>query len=65
MNKNWRLFYWALKHLKIDHKNNNTIYKNCLRNDILLWLMDLSGVTPDDARDSMFQISNEIARREA
>lgn len=48
--KNWKLFRWAIMHLKIDGSDNpNVIYKKCLRNDILLKIMDLSGVTPEDA----------------
>ena len=64
MNKNWGLFKWALMHLKIDQSNSNRVYKKCLRNDILLRLMDLSGVTPADAQCLMFQIENELKRRE-
>lgn len=64
MNKNWGLFKWALMHLKIDRSNSNNVYKKCLRNDILLRLMDLSGVTPADTQDLMFQIENELKRRE-
>jgi hypothetical protein len=46
--KNWRLFFWAFERLKIE----NGEYKKCLRNDILLELMDLSGVKPEDIRRS-------------
>ena len=42
--KNWSLFVWAVKHLKIE----NNDYKKCWQNNILLWLMDLSGVKAED-----------------
>ena len=61
--KNWSLFVWALKRLKIDHKNNDVIYKKGLRNDILLKLMDLSGVTPGDIPHMLQEIDNELERR--
>jgi hypothetical protein len=61
--KNWRLFNWALKHLKVDSKSNDVVYKKCLRNNILLRLMDLSGVTPVDAQIYMRQIDNELKTR--
>ena len=42
--KNWSLFTWAVKRLKIE----NGKYVKCFRNDILLKVLDLSGVTPKD-----------------
>jgi hypothetical protein len=61
--KNWHLFKWAIMRLELDHKNNKAVYKKCLKNDILLRLMDLSGVTPDDASKMCREIENELARR--
>lgn len=61
--KNWRLFVWAFKHLKLDHENSKAVYKECLRNSILLRLMDLSGVTPNDASKLLQEIKNELAKR--
>ena len=46
--KNWALFTWAMRHLEIDHESNDVVYKKCIKNDILLKLMDLSGVKPED-----------------
>lgn len=47
--KNWKVFTWALKRLKIDYdSDSDRIYKNCLRNHILWGVMDLSGVKPED-----------------
>lgn len=42
--KNWTLFMWALRRWKMKDRK----YVKCLRNDILLKLMNLSGVTPRD-----------------
>lgn len=61
--KNWSLFIWAMKRLKIDRKNNESVYKKCLRNYILLGLMNLSGVTPDDAFNMLLEIDDELKRR--
>lgn len=61
--KNWLLFRWALERLKVDRKNDNVVYKKCLRNDILLKLMDLSGVTPNDAQYMLRKIDNELKSR--
>lgn len=61
--KNWGLFIWAFKRLKREHINNDIVYKKGLRNDILLWLMDLSGVTPLDIPYMMQEIENELKRR--
>lgn len=44
--KNWALFRWAVKHLKI--KNGD--YQHCLRNIILIFFMKLSGVKPSDVK---------------
>ena len=63
--KNWALFLWAIKRLKIDSKNDNNIYKKCIKNYILLWRMDLSGVTPADVPYMLQQIDDEIKRRES
>lgn len=60
--KNWALFNWALKHLKIDNKSNEEVYKKCLRNYILLRLMDLSGVTPADVQGHLLYVHNELTR---
>lgn len=58
--KNWKLFVWAAKHLKIvDNK-----YPNCLRNDVMLGLMNLSGVTPDDAFKLFDEIKHELCQRQ-
>lgn len=57
--KNWRLFHWAINHLKIE--NNNP--KKCWQNSIIWWLIDLSGVKPKDMLNLMQQIDNELARR--
>lgn len=62
--KNWSLFMWALKRLELDHKNNDAIYKRCLKNNIMLMLMDLSGVTPNDVLPMFQEIENELKRRE-
>ena len=62
--KNWALFQWAIMHLKIDAKNDDRVYKKCLRNRILLWLMDLSGVTPADTYGHFNQMRNDILRRD-
>ena len=49
MKKNWTLFNWAAKHLKLGPVKSGRVYvKKCLRNKILLRLMDLSGVKPND-----------------
>lgn len=61
--KNWALFCWALKRLKIDTGNNDNVYKKCLRNNILLSLMDLSGITRADAQQMIVDIDKELARR--
>ena len=65
--KNWTLFDWALRHLKIEsNKNSKHIYKKCLRNYILLKLMDLSGVKPEDVDRIYYNkdyIVNEIERK--
>ena len=60
--KNWALFYWALKHLNKNTKDNDTVYKKCLRNDILLRLMDLSGVTPADVQGHLLYVHNGLTR---
>lgn len=60
--KNWSLFEWALRHLKIDsNKNSKYFYKKCFRNDILLKLMDLSGVKPWDI-DRIWYSKNMIIK---
>lgn len=61
--KNWKLFMWAVKHLKIDPETNTIVRKNCIRNDILLYLMDLSGVTPKDIPSMLQEIDNELEAR--
>lgn len=61
--KNWSLFKWAFTRLELDRKNNNTVYKRCFKNGILLKLMDLSGVTPDDLTHMLTAIENELKRR--
>ena len=53
--KNWSLFLWALNHW--------TVNKKCLRNKILLGLMNLSGVTPTDMANMMREINDELLRR--
>lgn len=63
--KNWGLFLWAFKHLDLDLKNDKNTWKKCIKNDILLRLMDLSGVTPSDIPYVMQEISDEIKRRES
>ena len=61
--KNWALFMWAFKRLKREHINNDVVYKKGFINNILLWLMDLSGVTPADVPYMLQEISNELKRR--
>lgn len=46
--KSWPLFIWAVKRLEINHKDDKVIYKKNFKNNLLLRLMDLSGVTPLD-----------------
>lgn len=50
MKKNWKLFRWAFKRLKIDISDSDRVFRKCFKNYILWWLMDLSGVTPQDIR---------------
>ena len=56
---------WAFTRLKVNTKNNYTVYEKSLRNRILLWLMNLSGVTPADIPYMLQQIDDEIKRRES
>lgn len=56
---------WAFTRLKVNTKNNDTVYENSLRNRMLLWLMNLSGVTPADIPYMLQQIDDEIKRRES
>ena len=57
--KNWRLFLWAIKRLKIE----NNDYKRCWQNNILWWLIDISGVTAKDMLNFMYQIDDELKSR--
>lgn len=58
--KNWKLFVWALKHCKVvDNK-----YPDCLRNSIMIALMNLSGVTPKDAFELLDEIKHELCQRQ-
>jgi hypothetical protein len=42
--KNWTLFRWAAAHLKVKDGD----FQKCIRNYILILLMNLSGVKPKD-----------------
>ena len=57
--KNWGLFLWAIKRLKVE----NDGYKKCWQNSILLWLMNLSGVRPSDIPSILQDIEDELERR--
>ena len=57
--KNWKLFIWAIKRLEIE---NNDCRKS-LKNNFLLWLMDISGVTYLDVYKMCHEIKNELDRR--
>ena len=48
--KNWTLFNWAITRVKFDESGNVT---KSIGNDILLRLMDLSGVKPADVYERM------------
>lgn len=48
--KNWTLFYWAVSHLKVEEGK----YQRSLRNTILVFLMDLSGVKPKDVKAILY-----------
>lgn len=62
--KNYRLFMWAISKLKIDpDPNSDRIYKKCLMNNILLRIMDLSGITYRDTYNMLNDIKNELVRR--
>ena len=45
--KNNSLFVWAVSHLKTNGRGD---YERCLRNNFLIWLMNLSGVKPSDMK---------------
>ena len=61
--KNWSLFLWAFRHMELDHKNKDVIYKRGLKNILLCKLMDLSGVTPKDMPEVLHKIEDELKRR--
>ena len=62
--KNWSLFIWALRRLELDYNHNNDVVcKRNLKNKILLRLMDLSGVTPNDGPCMLQEFENELKRR--
>ena len=42
MRKCYKLFNWAVKHLKLDSTKEYVI--DCLHNDVMIFLMNLSGV---------------------
>ena len=62
--KNWPLFIWACKRLDINHNDDNIVYKKNLKNNLLLGLMNLSGVTPMDMLHMLQEIKDELERRE-
>lgn len=49
--KNWKLFKWAVSHLKLKDGD----YQYCLRNNILIFIMNLSGVKPSDVKLNQFR----------
>ena len=46
--KNWKLFVWAVKRMKIDHDRNKMTH--CFRNSVLMRVMNISGITPEDVQ---------------
>lgn len=62
--KNWSLFLWAFSRLDMVDKDGDSICKRNLKNKILLWLMNRSGVTPKDGLHMLEAIIDELKNRE-
>lgn len=49
--KFWTLFRWAASHLKVKDGD----FQKCIRNTILISLMNLSGVKPKDVDHDLYK----------
>lgn len=58
--KNWKLFLWAVEHCKF--VNDKCV--KCFRNNVMMKLMKLSGVTPADAFEMLGEINHELCQRQ-
>lgn len=56
--KIWALFWWAVSRLKIKDGD----YQKCLRNYILVFLMNLSGVKPKEIKALWYTYDNKLQK---
>lgn len=54
--KHWNLAKWCFLHMKLGlDKNGYGIYEKCRRNDLLIKLLNMSNVTPDDVSKELIK----------